>query len=195
MSLRSRHRLDIGADHVVEYVLRGERPARGLTMRAQRQRTRVLRIERLQQLGPQQPGRAHLGDFHEEVHADRPEERQPWCEAIDIEPGGQSGAEIFDAIGERVGEFEILRRAGFLHVIAGNGNRIVFRHFLRRVRKDIGNDPHRGRGRIDVGVAHHELFQNVILNGAREFFRRNALFFGRGNEQRENRQHRAVHGH
>ena len=184
-----------GAHHVVEDVLRGQRPAGGLAMRAQRQRARVLRIELLHQLGPQQPRGAHLGDFHEEVHADRPEERQPRREAVDVEAGGEAGAHIFDAVGERIGELEVLRRAGFLHVIAGDRDRIELRHVLRGVGEDVGDDPHRGRRRIDVGVAHHELFQNVVLNGAREFFRRHALFLGRRDEQRQDRQHRAVHGH
>ena len=195
MALGCGHRLDGGAHHVVVDVLRGQRPARGLAVRAQRQRARIFRVERLQQLGPEQPRRAHLGDFHEEVHADRPEERQPRREAVDIEAGGKPGAQIFDAVGQRIGEFEVLRRAGLLHVIAGNRNRIVFRHLLRGIGEDVGDDPHRGRRRIDIGVAHHELFQNVVLNGAREFFRRHALFLGGGDEQREDRQHRAVHGH
>ena len=79
--LGRRHRLDRGAHDVVEHVLRGERPARGLAMGAQRQRARVLGIERLHQLRPQQARGAQLGDLHEEVHADRPEERQPRREA------------------------------------------------------------------------------------------------------------------
>ena len=195
MALGRRHRLDGGAHHIVVDVLRGQRPARGLAMRAQAQRARVLRVELRQQLGPQQPRRAHLGDFHEEVHADRPEERQPRREAVDVETGGEPGAQIFDAVGQRIGELEVLRRAGFLHVIAGDRDRIVFRHLLRGVGKDVGDDPHRGRRRIDIGVAHHELFQNVVLNGAGKFFRRHALFLGGRDEQRQDRQHRAVHGH
>jgi len=95
---------------------------------------------------PQQPRGAHLRHFHEEVHADGPEERQPWCEAVDIEPGGQTCAQIFDAVGQRVGELEVLRRACFLHVIAGDRDRIVLRHFLRGVGKNVGDDPHRGTG-------------------------------------------------
>ena len=77
------HRLDAGAHDVVEHVLRGERPARGLAVRAQRQRLVVLRLELLDELRPQQAGRAQLGDLHEEVHADRPEERQPRRERVD----------------------------------------------------------------------------------------------------------------
>ena len=43
-------------------------------------------------------------------------------------PSRDARAQIFDAIGERIGEFEILRRARFLHVIAGNRDRVEFRH-------------------------------------------------------------------
>ncbi len=49
--------------------------------------------------------------------------------------------------------------------------------------------------RIDVGVADHELLQDVVLKGAGEFVRRNALLFGRDDEGCEHRQGRAVHGH
>src|SRR5947209_8893725 len=102
MSLRRRHSLDAGAHDIVEYVLCGERPAARLAMRAQRQRLLRFRIEILDELRPDETRGAHLGDFHEKIHADRPEERQPRRELIDGEPRLQSGAEIFDAIGARV---------------------------------------------------------------------------------------------
>ena len=127
-------------DDIVEHVLRGQRPARGLAMRAQRQRARILRLERLHQLGPDHARGAQLGDLHEIVHADRPEERHARRELIDGEPGLHAGAHIFDAVGERIGELEVLRRAGFLHVIAGNRNRIELRHFGRGVGEDVGDD-------------------------------------------------------
>ena len=66
------HRLQAGAHDVVEDVLRGQRPPRGLRMCPQRKGFRVLRAEAVDQLGPQQPGRAHLRDLHEDVHADAP---------------------------------------------------------------------------------------------------------------------------
>ena len=37
VTLRGSHGLDVGANHVVEHILRGERPAGGLAMGAQRQ--------------------------------------------------------------------------------------------------------------------------------------------------------------
>ncbi len=82
-----------------------------------------------------------------------------------------------------------------MHVIAGDRNRIELRHLLRRVFDDVGDDAHRRRWRIYIGVAHHELFQNVILNGAGEFFGRNALLFTRDDEIRHDRDHGAVHRH
>ena len=52
-----------------------------------------------------------------------------------------------------------------------------------------------GDGRIDIGVAHHEFFEDVVLDRARQFGVRHALFLGRDDIEREHRQHRAVHGH
>ena len=61
--------------------------------------------------------------------------------------------------------------------------------------EDVGDDAHRGGGRIDIGVADHELFQDVVLNGPRQRRHRDALLFRRDDEQRQHRQHRAVHRH
>ena len=164
-------------------------------MGAQRQRALVLRVERLHQLGPEQARGAQLRHLHEIIHADAEEERQPRREAIDGEVRGQPGAHIFDAVGQRIGELEIGGRAGFLHVIAGNRDRIELRHMRRGVGENIGDDAQRRFWRIDIGVAHHEFFEDVVLDGAGEFFRRHALFFRRHDIERQHRQHGAVHGH
>ena len=112
-----------------------------------------------------------------------------------VEPGLDAGAHIFDAVGERVGELEVLRRAGLLHVIAGDRDRVELRHVRRGVGEDVGDDAQRRAGRIDVGVAHHELFEDVVLDRAGELLRRHALFLGGDDVERHDRQHRAVHGH
>ena len=52
-----------------------------------------------------------------------------------------------------------------------------------------------GAGRIDVGVADHELFQNVVLNGSAQVLGGDALLFGGHDIERHDRQNRAVHGH
>ena len=164
-------------------------------MGAQRQRALVLRIERLHQPRPQQPRRAHLRDLHEIIHADAEEERQPRRKRVDSEVRRHPGAHIFDAVRQRIGELEVGGRAGLLHVIAGDRDGIELRHMRRGEGKNIGDDAQRRLWRIDIGVAHHEFFQDVVLDGAGEFFRLHALFFRRHDVERQHRQHRAVHGH
>ncbi len=66
---------------------------------------------------------------------------------------------------------------------------------LDGVGENVADDADRRIGRINIGVAHHVLFQNVILNGAGELVVRNALFFGGDDVEGQYRQHRAVHGH
>ncbi len=164
-------------------------------MRAQRQRAFVLRVELLHQLRPQHARGAQLRHLHEEIHADAEEERQPRRKAVDLEVRGHAGADIFDAVGERISELQIRRRTGFLHVIAGNRDRIELRHMRRGVGKNIGDDAQRRFRRIDIGVAHHEFFEDVVLDGAGEFFRRHALLLGGDDIERQHRQDGAIHGH
>ncbi len=164
-------------------------------MRAQGERLRVLRIELLDELGPQEAAGAELGDLHEEVHADGPEERQARCELVDLHAGVEACADVLDTVGEGVGELQVGRGSGFLDVVAGDGDRVELRHLRAGVREDVGDDPHRGLRRVDVGVADHELFQNVVLNGSGQLLGGDSLFFGGHDVQREDRQHRAVHRH
>ena len=155
----------------------------------------VLRVELLDQLGPQQPRRAQLRDLHEEVHADRPEERQPRGELVDVQSRFDAGADVLDAVGERVGELEIGRRAGLLDVIAGDRDRVELRHLLRGELEDVADDPHRRLRRVDVGVADHELFEDVVLDRAGELLGLDALLLRRDDVEREDGQHGAVHRH
>ena len=159
------------------------------------ERLGVLRVELADQPRPQRAGGAELGDLHEEVHADGPEEAQPRGEAVDVEAGVEAGAEVLDAVGQRVGELEVGGRPGLLHVVAGDGDRVEPRHVLGGVAEDVGDDPHARRRRVDVGVADHELLEDVVLDGPAELLRLDALLLGRGDVERHHRQHGAVHGH
>jgi hypothetical protein len=89
------------------------------------------------------------------------------------------GADIFAPVGQRVGQLLHQVRAGLLHVVAGNRDRVEFRHFGRGELDDVGDDPHRGLGRIDIGVADHELLEDVVLDGAGQSLRVDALFLAR----------------
>ncbi len=189
------HGLDAGAAYVVEGVLLGERPARCLRVGAQGERFGVLGVELLHNLGPKHTRGAHLGHFHEEVHADSPEERQAGSERVDIHACVHAGAEIFQAVGQGVCQLDVACCAGFLHVVAGDGYRVELGHVLRGVLEDVGDDSHREFRRVDVGVAHHEFLEDVVLDGTGHFFEARALFEAGVDIEGEHGEHGAVHGH
>ena len=190
-----RHRLVCGADYVVIGVLFLQADARGLTVGAQHQGFRVLGVKLAHDAVPQETRRAQLGDLHEEVRANRKEERQTPRKGIHVQTGFQGGLYVFLTVGKGEGQFLNKVRARLLHVIARDRDRVEFRHIGRGVFDDVRDDPHRGFGRIDVGVAHHEFFQNVVLNCARQQLAIDALLFAGDDKVRKDRDHRAVHGH
>ena len=53
---------------------------------------------------------ARLGDLHERSSFRSPRRTRRGREPVDVEAGLEAGAHIFDAVGERVGELEILSR-------------------------------------------------------------------------------------
>ena len=121
------------------------------------------------------------------------EEREPAGELVDVLAARRGVACVLESVREREAELLHRRRAGFLHVVAGDRDRVVLRHVLRGVIDDVADDAHARCGRIDVGVADHELFEDVVLDRPRELVLAHALFFGRDDVAREHRQHRAVH--
>ena len=164
-------------------------------MRAQHQRLGILRRELLHDPPPQHARGAQLRDLEVEVHPDREEERQAPGEFVDVHAASQRRAHVFLAVGQREGELQRLVRAGFLHVVARDRDRVEPRHVARGVADDVGDDPHRRLGRIDVGVADHELLEDVVLDGPRQPVLRNPLLLGRDDVAGEHGQHGAVHRH
>lgn len=67
--------------------------------------------------------------------------------------------------------------------------------YLGRVGKDVGYDAHGGLGGVDERVAHHKLFQNVVLDRARELFQGHALLPSRPNVHGHHGQDGTIHGH
>ena len=80
-------------------------------------------------------------------------------------------------------------------MVAGDRDAVELRHVLRRVGEDVRNDAHRRRGRINVGVAHHELLEDVVLDRAREVGELGSLFERGADVESHDREHRAVHRH
>ena len=190
-----RQRLIGGAHDVVIGIGLLQTDAGGLAMRAQHQGVRVGSTKFRHDPVPQKPGGAEFGGLHEKVHADGKEERQTGGEIIDLHTARQGGFHIFAAIGKGEAQFLHKVRAGLLHMVAGDRDRVELRHFGGRVFDDIRHNPHRGFGRINIGVAHHEFFQNVILNGPRKRRARHTLFFACDDKTGEDRNHRTIHRH
>ncbi len=189
------HSLDAGTADIVEGVLLGERPAGGLRVGAQGQRLGILGVELLHNLGPQHTGGAHLGYLHEEIHADGPEERQSRRKCVDIHAGVDACAQILQAVGQGVCQLDVAGGAGLLHVVARDGDGVELGHILRGVLEDVGDDTHREFRRVDVGVAHHKLLEDVILYGTGHLLELGALLQTGVDVECQHGQHGAVHGH
>ncbi len=195
MSQHCCHSLNTGASHVVEGILFGKRPTGGLGVGTQSHRLGILRIKLLNNFGPKHTGCPHFGDFHKMVHANGPKERKAGSEAVDVHSGIYSGSEVFQSVGQGVGQFNIGSGTCFLHMIAGNRNGIEFGHVLGGVLKDVGNYFHREFRRIDVGVANHKFLEDIVLDGAGHLFQFGSLFQPGVDVKSHNGQNGTVHGH
>ena len=60
---------------------------------------------------------------------------------------------------------------------------------------DVRHNTHRRLRRINIGIADHELFKDVVLDSAVELLLGNALLFTCNNEESEDRNDSAVHRH
>ncbi len=105
------------------------------------------------------------------------EEGKPWAEGVHIQTYIQGGLDIGDPIGQSEGHF--LNRCGtrFPDMITADANGIPLRNLFCTKGKDIGNDPHGGLGRKDIGPSGRVLLQDVVLYRAPQFFGGNALLF------------------
>ncbi len=191
-----RQRLDRGADDVVVRVLLGQADAARLAMRAQplglrpscAPRSVMIRCHSVR------AARSLATSMNRFMPMPQKKLRRPAKSSMSS-PSALRRADIFHAVGERVGELLHRRRPGLVHVIAADRDRVELGHLRRAISDDVADDPHRGFGRVDVGVADRELFQDVVLDGAGELVVRNALLLAGDDEEGHDRKHRAVHGH
>ena len=114
---------------------------------------------------------------------------------VDREAAVDGCPDVLLAVGERKGRLQHGVGARFHDVVAADGDCVVARHVLGAVGDDVRHDPHRGLGRVDVGVAGEELFQDVVLDRARELLLLHALFLGGHDVAGQDGEHGAVHRH
>ena len=147
------------------------------------------------QLGPEHAGSTHFGDLHKVIHPNSPEKRDAGSKIINVKSGFNTGAQIFESIGKGISQLDIAGSAGLLHVVARYRNGVELRHVFGGIFKDISDDAHRGFWGIDVGVAHHKFFENIILDGACQLLFGYSLLLGCDDIKRHNGNYGSVHGH
>lgn len=69
--------------------------------------------------------------YHIKIHADAPEERQPWSELIDGEPGLNSRSTVLHSVGEGKSHLKYSIRPGLLNMIATDRDAVKFGHVLQ----------------------------------------------------------------
>ena len=68
-------------------------------------------------------------------------------------------------------------------------------HVLGGVGEDVADDSHGELGRIDVGVADHELLEDIVLDGTGHLLELGTLLLSRYDVEGQDRQNGTVHGH
>ena len=164
-------------------------------MGTQHQALRTLGPKPFHDSAPEQTRCAQLGNLEIEIHPDGPEEAQATREIVDIQALCKRSLHILLTVGQGKRKLERLIGPRLLHVIPADRNRVKFRHEFCRVLDDVPNNPHARLGRINIGIADHELFQNIVLNRPTERRLIYTLLFGRHDVARKHWQHGAIHRH
>ena len=181
-----RHRLQRDAHDVVVRLLRGQRHAGGLRVRAEHQRLGLLRVEALlHQRRPETAGGAELRDLLEEVRVHVEEERQPRGEVVDVQAAVDTVLYVGEPVGDGEGELLPGRRARLADVIAADRDAVPARHLAGAERDGVTDDAHRGARGHDPGVLRDELLEAVVLDGAADLRARHAAEVREGDVEGE----------
>ncbi len=103
------------------------------------------------------------------------EERQARREVVDVEALVDRRLHVGDPRAQRERDLLHGRAALLAEVVAGDRDRVPARHALLAVLEEVGRQPHRGRGRVDVVAARDVLLEHVVLGGAAQLLGRHAL--------------------
>ena len=189
------HRFKSRAHDVVIGILLLQTHTGGLAMGPQHAGFGIFRVKFRHNPVPQNPCSPQFRRFHKEIHTNGKEKRQTPGKGIHIHPPRNRRAHIFAPICNGIGQFLHQIRTGLLHVITADRNGVELRHITGGKFDNIGHNTHGGLRWVNISIAHHEFFENVILDCAREGRAADALLFTGHDEGGQNRDHRAVHRH
>ena len=129
------------------------------------------------------------------VDTDSPEERQTGSESIHIDTGIDTGTQILHTVSQGICQLDVCSSTSLLHVVAGDGDGVELRHILRRILEDVCDNLHGECGRVDISITHHELLEDIVLDGTSHFFQFGSLFQTCHDIEGEDGEYRSVHGH
>ena len=129
-------------------------------------------------LVPQLDEGAHLAQLGDEADAGIDEEADPADRLAEIGLGhlaaGADRVQHGHRGRQRVGQLLHRRGARLLQVVAADVGRVPLRQLAVGVGDDVGDQPHRGLGRVDVGPARQIFLDDVVLDRALQLRRRRA---------------------
>jgi hypothetical protein len=153
------------SDDVVFGLLRRERAAGRLRVKAQQQRALVLRAETLlHDAGPEAPGGPEFCDLLEEVVVHAEEEGEARREIIHGEPRGDRGLDVRDRVREGEGDLLDGRRSRLANMVAADADGVPLRRIVLAPGENVRDDAHRGSGGIDVRSPSVVFLEDIILN-------------------------------
>ena len=80
-------------------------------------------------------------------------------------------------------------------MVARDRDRVELGHELRSEGEDVADDAHRELRRINIGITHHELLEDVVLDGTGHLFEFHALLQTGHDVEGHDREDGAVHRH
>jgi hypothetical protein len=142
---------------------------------------------------------AHLAELGDEADAGVDEEADPAHGLGEVGFGDLAavtdGVEDGDRGRQRVGQLLHRRRPRLLQMVAADVGGVPLRQLLVGVGDDVGDQPHRGLGRVDVGPAREIFLDDVVLDRALQLLDIPALFLRHRDVEREQPGGGGVDGH
>ena len=142
---------------------------------------------------------AHLAQLGDEADAGIDEEADPPDRLAEIGrrhlPAVADGVQHGHRGRQRVGQLLHRRGPGLLQMVAADVGRVPFRQLAVGVGDHVGDQPHRGLGRVDVGPARQILLDDVVLDRALQLRDVGPLLLADGDVERQQPGGRGVDGH
>src|SRR5690606_9409735 len=128
-------------DHVVEWLLGGERYTARLGVEAESGGLVARAVPLAHEARPEATCGTELRDLLEQVVVRREEERESRGEPLERQPARECALDVLERVGEREGDLLRRGRAGLANMVAADRDRVPARYLPRTEIEDVGNEP------------------------------------------------------